>query len=309
MNAQPPSSALSGTVALTHWGVIAARGAEAVGFLQGQLTNDVAGMTPAQARLAGFCSAKGRLLASFVVWRGGADEVFLACAASVLPATLKRLSMFVLRARCKLVDASDEVRLWGLAGAAAMADGLDVWHRGDLAGTPAIRLPDAAGQPRALLIGEPSAPLPALALDAWRWLEVQSGVPTIETATVEQFVPQMINYELLGGVDFRKGCYPGQEVVARSQYRGTLKRRTFLFDVEGPAAAGQEIFHSADPGQPAGRVVSAAPKPGSTASSLLAEIKLAALASGSLHLGSAEGARLTRDELPYPVPIEAGEPA
>jgi folate-binding Fe-S cluster repair protein YgfZ len=116
----------------------------------------------------------------------------------------------------------------------------------------------------------------------------------------------MLNYELLGGVDFKKGCYPGQEVVARSQYRGTIKRRTFLFESDGAAIAGQEIFHSADPGQPAGKVANAVPRPnGAGGSGLLAEIKLAAMNQGTLHLGSAEGPLLQQIEMPYQVTLEA----
>jgi folate-binding Fe-S cluster repair protein YgfZ len=114
----------------------------------------------------------------------------------------------------------------------------------------------------------------------------------------------MLNFELIGGVDFQKGCYPGQEVVARSQYRGTVKRRMFLFEVEAAAAAGSEVYHEADPEQPAGMVVNAAPVPGASASSLLVEVKLAALAGGGLHLGAPAGPRLQRSALPYPVPAE-----
>ena len=129
---------------------------------------------------------------------------------------------------------------------------------------------------------------------------MQSGLPTVEAATVDQFVPQMLNYEVIGGVDFQKGCYPGQEIVARSQYRGTIKRRMFLFDSEAPATAGQEVFHSDDPGQPAGLVVNAAPGPSGVWSALV-EAKLAALESGSLHVGGPNGPRLQPRTLPYSV--------
>jgi len=151
--------------------------------------------------------------------------------------------------------------------------------------------------------------MPVLALDHWRWLEVQSGVPGIEAATAEQFVPQMLNFELVGGVNFQKGCYPGQEIVARAQYRGTVKRRMFLFDTDAEAAAGQEVFHSADPAQPAGRVASAAPRPDGAGSSLLAEVKLGALDGGSLHLGTPGGPPLLRRALPYAVPLDAHQTA
>jgi folate-binding protein YgfZ len=297
-----------GTVALPHLGVIRARGAEAGKFLHGQLSNDFSMLGLSQARLAGFCSAKGRLQASFIAWKLAHDDLLLVCAASVLPATLKRLSMFVLRMQCKLSDATGEVGLQGLVGPTAEVPlaGLAVWEKREVDGASLVRLPDVNGLQRGLRTGTlPLQAGPALSLDAWRWLEVQSGLPTIEAATVDQFVPQMLNYELVGGVDFKKGCYPGQEVVARSQYRGTIKRRMFLFDCDAEAAPGQEIFHSGEPGQPAGMVANAAPKPGGAGSSLLVEVKLAALNDGSLHLGSPQGPLLRRVEMPYEVTLEA----
>ena len=312
-----PSFFDAGAVRLSHWGVIRARGAEAASFLQGQLTNDVVTLDLAHARLAGFCSAKGRLQASFLVWKPAPDELLLACSVSVLPATLKRLSMFVMRAQCKLRDASGEVALWGVMGEPArrLLQGAEVGEVRVDEGATLIRLADAEGVARCLLVAAADAldasrpgalsALPAIALDAWRLGEVRSGIPVIEAATVDQFVPQMLNYELVGGVDFQKGCYPGQEVVARSQYRGTVKRRMFLFDVDAPAAPGQEVFHSADAGQPAGMVVNAAPHPGGLGTSMLVEVKLAALASGSLHLGTPTGATLRRADLPYAVPTDA----
>lgn len=303
--------ATNGVVRLAHWGLMRARGTDAASFLHGQLTSDMLKLDIERAVPAGYCSAKGRLQASFVVWRSAADELLLACAADVLAPTLKRLAMFVLRAQCKLSDASAELPLYGLAGdaAASRLGDAPVWAKHDTPEGTLIRLPDAAGVKRALLAAaQAPAGLPEISLDTWRWLEVSSGLPLIEAATVEQFVPQMVNLELVGGVDFRKGCYPGQEVVARSQYRGTLKRRMFLFDVNAPARAGQEIFHSADPGQPAGLVANAAPAPQGGAR-LLAEVKLAALDAGSLHLGAPDGPRLERRELPYAVPLESASPA
>ena len=306
--------AIHGAVPLTHLGAIGARGADAATFLQGQLTNDVVTLGSAKARLAGFCSAKGRLQASFVVVSSGAGEYALLCSASVLPAVLKRLSMFVLRAQCKLRDATAEAALWGLLGdtAVAQAGDLPFWGRHETASVVTIRLPDAGGLARCIVIGPPEAQQagwPTVSLDHWRWFEVQSGIPMIEAATVEQFVPQMLNYEIVGGVDFQKGCYPGQEVVARSHYRGTIKRRMFLFDTDGSASPGQEVFHSTDAGQPAGMVVNAAPLPGGLGSSALVEVKLAALDSGTLHLGAAGGAVLRLGTLPYTIAADTTQPA
>jgi len=310
-----PTDSTEGAVRLTDWGLIRAQGADAASFLHGQLTQDVLHLPEGTALLAGYCSAKGRLLASFVVWRGGADEILLACSADLLAQTLKRLSMFVLRAKCKLSDASADLALWGVAGASAPAAmGLPAsaaWtvlrtpalSADKQAGTTAIRLPDACGVARWLWVqpAQSAAPAPtALDMEAWRWLEVCSGVARIQAATVEQFVPQMVNLELVGGVNFQKGCYPGQEVVARSQYRGTLKRRSLRYESSAALGAGQEVFDPADPGQPAGQVVLAA---GSSSGryTALVEVKLGA-ASSALHLSSAQGPVLEPADLPYPLP-------
>ena len=304
--------ATDGIAPIAHLGLIRARGADARKFLQGQLTNDVLGMGLSQARLAGFCSAKGRLQASFIVWMLADDDLLLACAASVLPAVLKRLSMFVMRAQCKLTDASAELSLFGATGASASAlvGDAPAWGSRCITGGTLVRLPDVDGVARALLAVAPThAPVADASPGAWRLLEVRSGIPTIEAATVEQFVPQMLNYELIGGVDFQKGCYPGQEVVARSQYRGTIKRRMFLFECDVAAEAGQEVFHSADVEQPAGRVVNAALLAGGVGSAALVEVKLASLDGGSLHLASADGAVLRLGPLPYAVPHDAALPA
>ena len=294
-------------VPLTHWGVIRAHGADAAKFLHGQLTQDVLQLGRSQARIAGYCSAKGRLLASFVLWKTSDDEVLLACHTSVLAATLKRLSMFVMRAQCKLTDATDEISLQGFTGdrAAGETEGLPAWGKRDDAQGAWIRLPDVDGLARAWHVTAASSAAPAdpAALRAWQQLEIDSGIVTIEAATVDQFVPQMLNFELIGAVNFQKGCYPGQEVVARSQYRGTAKRRTFLFSCDEPIAAGQEVFHSADPEQPAGMVAGAVQSVDVRSYRALVEVKLAALACGSLHLGAVDGALLTPRPLPYEVPV------
>ncbi|MGM9488128.1 CAF17-like 4Fe-4S cluster assembly/insertion protein YgfZ [Ideonella sp. YS5] len=298
-----------GGARLSEWGVIRAEGADAASFLQGQLTSDILGLASGAAALAGYCSAKGRLLASFVVWSPAPEVYLLACSADLLPATLKRLSMFVLRAKCRLTDASGELALWGVAGRDAGLPEGPAWTVRPAGAGQAVRLPDALGLPRWLVVqpAEDAAPVTApLDLAAWRWLEVASGVVRIVAATVDRFVPQMVNLELVGGVNFKKGCYPGQEVVARSQYRGTLKRRALLLALPAGAQAelkeGQEIFHDADPGQPAGLVALAARSP--TGEQLaLVEVKLAlARAPGAFRLGAADGPLLQPRALPYPLP-------
>jgi len=298
-----PDPAANGAIRLEDWGVIVAEGPDAASFLNSQLTQDMLHLEPARAQLAGYCSPKGRLLATFVAWRLSAECIALACSADLLSATLKRLSMYVLRAKCQLSEGSAEWPLYGLAGPAA--DELlgrtrpgGEWACAEREGARVIRLPSVNGGSRYLWAGQDTPALPALHAAAWRWLEVCSGVPRVTAATADQFVPQMLNLELLGGVNFKKGCYPGQEVVARSQYRGTLKRRTYLVSSEAALAAGMEVFQSLDPGQPAGMVVLAASLDG-RAHAALVELKMAALQDGTLHAGSAQGPLLTASPLPY----------
>ena len=305
-------------VRLADWGVIRAKGEECAAFLNGQLTQDMQALAPGRASLAGYCSPKGRLLATFVAWRTAPDEILLACSADLLAATLKRLSMFVLRAKCRLSDASAEIALWGVvspvvqdavSGAALPTQPYEAAAAAD--GT-AIRLADATGHARALWAAavDASPPWPASdRADLWNWLEVQSGVPRVVAGTADAFVPQMINLELVGGVNFKKGCYPGQEIVARSQYRGTLKRRMFLAEADAAGRAGAEVFALADPGQPAGQIVLAASLPGAEGSArhaALVEIKRALTEPGDdLRLGAPDGPPLRLRELPYALPSDA----
>ncbi len=316
-----------------------AQGADAATFLHGQLSQDVLGLAEGELRLAAYCSPKGRMLASLLVWRSAADAIDLACHASVLEATLKRLRMFVLRARCRL-EALDTAVYGLVAPAAALSQAAPAVGRAtrlDADGGALLRLPDvdegAAGRPTARLLvlpgdaaaaGEavrdralgvllgrgPTLPAPPAALDAARWqrLWVKSAVPWISAPTVERFVPQMVNFELVGGVHFQKGCYPGQEVVARAQYRGSVKRRMFrLRQIAGPPpAAGSDIVAEDDPSQPAGTVVLSAPAAGGDGAELLAELRLGSL-QARLHAGSADGPLLQPLDLPYPLP--AAEPA
>lgn len=301
MNAHDHSKIdLNGAVRLDDWGVIRASGADARSFLHGQLTQDVTGLAPGQARLAGFCSVKGRLSASFVIWCEPDGDTLLACSKDLLAATLKRLSMFVMRAKCKLTDTSDEVPLLGLAG--SLVPDLAPWQTTAVDARLLIRLPDAAGVARALLAGLGPLPEPALQLDDWRWLEVQSGIARINAATVDEFVPQMINFELVGGVNFKKGCFPGQEVVARSQYRGSIKRRAYVVTSDDGLRPGQDVFSASDPSQPAGKVVLAGTHAGRHAA--LVELKIAAVGE-ALHAGQPDGPVLTPGTLPYPLPTEA----
>lgn len=294
-----PSAAAAITAPLHGLGVIRAQGEEAAKFLHGQLTNDFSLLGLSEARLAGFCSPKGRLLASFVGFKRAHDDILLVCSRDLLPAVLKRLSMFVLRAKLKLSDASEAFQVRGLAGTDAAAA---PWRKTDgTDGSHTITLHPAAGQGRALWIApaETTAPaLPALSDARWDWLEVMSGVARVSQPVVEAFVPQMLNHESVGGVNFKKGCYPGQEVVARSQFRGTLKRRAYLVAADAPLAAGQDVFHSSDAEQPCGSVALAAANPDGGWNAIVS-MQTSAAAGGSLHAGSAAGPQLTLLPLPY----------
>lgn len=292
---------LNGVTALPHLGVIRVQGEEAAKFLQGQLTQDFALLGGTQARLAAFCSPKGRMLASFVGLRRGPDDILLVCSQDILAPTLKRLSMFVLRAKARLTDATDDFSLHGLAGASCPVIGTQSpWDRVDEGDASLVALYPAEGQRRALRIapaGHPAPDGPTLHLDDWLRGEVMSGIATITAPIVEAFVPQMLNYESVGGVNFRKGCYPGQEVVARSQFRGTLKRRAFVAHAGGEVVAGQEVFHEGDDTQPCGTIAQAARSP-LGGFDVIVSIQLSAAQGGSLWAGEA-GNTLELQPLPY----------
>lgn len=262
---------LNGICTLSQWGVIQAQGEDAAHFLHQQLSQDVLLLPVGQARLAAFCNAKGRMQASFVLIKNAPDSVLLVLSADLLAPTLKRLSMFVLRAKVRLSDVSGQWRVQGLLGEAARALLPDAapWQTVPVAnvGHAVALYPAALGTqfvPRALWLAPLEAAVPEgqrLAPELWAWAEVLSGVPLLSQALFELFVPQMLNYESVGGVNFKKGCYPGQEVVARSQYRGILKRRMMRAFSSQMLRPGQELYAMDDPEQPCATVVQAQVRP------------------------------------------------
>jgi folate-binding protein YgfZ len=313
-------------------GLIAATGDDAATFLHGQLTNDVANLPPGEVRLAGYCTPKGRLQATMLLWRASApgapdsaapDTIYLQVPLALQPAFQKRLSMFVMRAKAKLVDATHDAQHAAVIGFGGVRAGAALQqHVATLPAAPntavvdasgtVLRLADAFGAPRYLWLTSAETAITAmpalqatLALggsDAWELSGIHAGIAQVTSATLEQFVPQMINYELVGGVNFKKGCYPGQEIVARSQYLGKLKRRTALATIADPAAAaGAELFSLDDPAQPCGMIVNAAPN-GAGGVDALVEVKLATLEQ-KVHVGSTTGARV--EFLPMPYSLDA----
>ncbi len=295
------------TPALSYLGVIRAEGPDAASFLHGQLTQDFALLGAGEARLAALCTAKGRMIASFIGIKPQPETILLVCSKDILAATLKRLSMFVMRAKAKLTDASEQFALYGLAGTAIAENGGDPsappGQRAALEDASLVSLYPSDGVPRALWIAPADGAAPkgtALDTGSWQWSEVRSGIVTLTTPVIEAFVPQMLNYESVGGVNFKKGCYPGQEVVARSQFRGTLKRRAYLVQADGAVAVGDEVFAGGDAEQPVGTVAQVAPAPDGGWSALIS-MQVAALEAGGLHAGTVSGPALRVEPLPYPL--------
>jgi len=299
-------SQLDGVATLTHLGVIKVEGEDAAKFIHGQLTQDFSLLGLDSARLAAFCSAKGRMQASFIGFKRPGGEILLVCSKDILAPTLKRLSMFVLRAKAHLTDASSEFALYGLAGSATetiAGDATSAWAKADFDACSLVNLYPADGVLRQLWIAPAATPAPqgaSLPLEGWLWGEVRSGVATLSAPVVEAFVPQMLNYESVGGVNFKKGCYPGQEVVARSQFRGTLKRRAFVVHADAALTAGMEVFVAADAQQPVATVVQAAPAPDGGFDAIISA-QLSAIEGGTLHAGANTGPSLQLLPLPYPL--------
>jgi folate-binding protein YgfZ len=298
------SAPLNGIAPLPHLGIIRAAGSDAASFLHNQLTNDVLLMKEGECRLAAFCNAKGRMQASFVVYKRSAEEVLLICRKDLIAQTVKRLSMFVMRSKAKLTDASDEFQLLGLAGDSVLASFNSAlpepWQRRVFGAADVLTLYPSLGQARAFWLAPKCLPMPsgaALSADLWQVGEVMSGIAWVELATFEAFVPQMLNYESVDGVNFKKGCYPGQEVVARSQFRGTLKRRAFIVRSLVAMTAGQEVFSSLDGAQPCGLVAQAARDDSSHVA--VVELQLSSIENSTLHLGAVDGPLLSLLSLPY----------
>ena len=300
------TSNLQGIAPLNSLGVIRAEGEDAVKFLHGQLTHDFALLDLAHARLCAFLSAKGRMQASFIGFKRSPSEVWLVCSRDLLAPTLKRLSMFVLRAKVRLSDATTDLQLAGIVGNAIetiAGSAQPAWSKADFGSATLVHLPLAAGQARALWVGPASEPLPcgpALDPALWAWGEVHSGVATLSAPLVDAFVPQMLNYESVDGVSFKKGCYPGQEVVARSQFRGAIKRRAYIAHADAPLTVGAEVFSPADPEQACGTVVQVAQAPGGGFDAIVS-LQITAAEHGGLRAGAADGVALDLGTLPYPL--------
>lgn len=302
-------------VPLTHLGQIRVDGEEAASFLHNLGSNDIKKLAPDRAQHNSLNSPKGRMLASFIVWRD--DSGFqLALSADLHASIIKKLSMYVLRAKVKLTDSGKERVLLGLAGpqarAALAAAGLEA---------PQTPLSVVQGETRIILIdterfivdcpaseAQPlwhalrAAGLQAAGSPAWRWLDIQAGLPLITSRTQDEFIAQMLNFELLGGVNFQKGCYPGQEIVARTQYLGKLKKRMYRAHLSGApqAEVGTDLYAPEFGEQSCGKLVTVALAP-DEGLDFLAVMQISAYEAGELHLGAPDGPRLELATLPYAI--------
>jgi folate-binding protein YgfZ len=297
---------------LTQFALLHATGADARAFLHGQLSNDMEHLSADLARRAGYCSPRGRLLASMLVVPR-ADGFLLQLSRDISAAVAKRLTMYVLRSKVKIADAADvlvQFGVWGRNAAARLGEcGYEVpaqpMHTATVPGGTVVALESD----RFLVIAGPQAGAALAARfsqvspEWWTLAEVRAGLPVVTLPTQDQFVPQMANFELVGGIDFKKGCYPGQEIVARTQYLGKLKRRMYRGISHDAASAapvpGQDLF-STEP-QAIGMIVNAAPRP-EGGYEFLAVILSSAVEDGtSLRVGAPDGPSASMAPLPYAI--------
>lgn len=300
---------------LSQFGLLKVTGDDAQSFLQNLLSNDIREVTPGRAQLSSFNNAKGRMLASMLIWRSGNDYL-LQLPHGLCEVIRKKLFMYVLRAKVKISDVSDEMVCIGLSGTHVQAalqalypalpqQAMDViQHDEDLVlcrDAQCFQITTTAQ--RAILLWQAlSKTARPAGSPCWDWLDIRAGIPFVQPATLEAFVPQMLNFEVIGGVNFKKGCYPGQEVVARMHYLGKPKRRMYLAHLESDAAqVGDELFSTELEGQACGTVVSAATAPDG-GYDLLAVVQSASHDAFPVHLGSLTGARLQFQPLPYALP-------
>ncbi|MGB8328024.1 MAG: hypothetical protein WCE48_10650 [Steroidobacteraceae bacterium] len=219
----------SASCELADLGVLGIRGPDALRFLQGQLSNDVAHLAPGGALLAGLHNPQGRTLALLRIGMPRPEVVLAVLPVDLAAALVAQLRKFVLRSKVAILDERTEWRVLGITGSAAAATSHELVL--PLGTTPARAL---AVLPVATGGGAARSPDAPLSRDAWRTLDIEAGLPQVYAATSGAFVAQMLNLDVLGAVAFDKGCYTGQEVIARAHYRGRIKRRMQRFRSRGP---------------------------------------------------------------------------
>ena len=303
---------------LSHQGLISVDGEDATDFLQGQLTNDVRDVSEQHSQLSAYCTHKGRMLANFRIFKRD-NSYYLRLPLSLLEPTLKRISMFILMSKVSIKNNSNALVRFGLSGPTAdeqlssLIPDLpkEVDDAIQVDGYTVIKCPGL--HPRYEIYGELSpmqklwsnldvhaAPVGAA---AWEMLDIQAGIPTIYPETSESFVPHMTNMQVINGVSFQKGCYTGQEVVARMQYLGKLKRRMFRIkvDTDNIVNPGDKLFNAdSSSAQGAGQIVSAEQDPDGGYSAL-AVVNISDTESGKLQLHDENGPCISVEDLPYTI--------
>jgi tRNA-modifying protein YgfZ len=301
---------------LHQFSTLRVSGEEAQAFLQNLLSNDIREVTATRAQFSSLNSAKGRMLASFLIWSDGEDYL-LQLPRSLVEMMRKKLSMYVLRAKVRVTDASEEVIALGVAGSDA-----EIVLRGAFDDLPletfaclstaqgcVIKLSDTRFQ----IITTPiqaetlwatiSLSAKPVGSACWGWLNIRAGIPIILPQTQEQFVAQMVNFDVIGGINFKKGCYPGQEIVARTHYLGKLKRRMYLAHIvtTDVPQAGDELFSAEMEGQATGMIVNTAPAP-TGGFNVLAVVQMSSQETQLIHWESLQGTTLKFLSLPYVLP-------
>lgn len=199
-----------------HYRVLRFSGVDALAFLQSQLTNDVAALSIGGWQWQGYCTAKGRLQATFALARTAADTFDAVVPTSTIEALAKRLTMFRLRSKLSIEILADRAVV------------LSTSRESQLAEVTTLALPDGRAMQIAPIADAEALPAAnEVAWNAWQLANINASIPEVTAATTEMFVPQMIAWDTVapgGGVSFSKGCYPGQEIVARAHYRGAVKR-------------------------------------------------------------------------------------
>ena len=297
---------------LSHLGLLEISGADADIFLQGQLSNDVLMLNGSNAHYSAYCNPKGRMLALFLAF-AHYDHLHLQFNRELLEPIMKRLKMYVMRSKVEIKDVSDSIIKFGingpeaaqiLASSFAKIPAVD-YELVSLDNGAILKLPSVNGDARFEIFTDAiNAPLIWEALKNnckvvekphWDWLEIQAGIPDITLKTQEQFVPQMLNLDVLGAINFKKGCYTGQEIVARTHYLGSVKRRTYLASIQSASAAqaGDKVLDATQ--NEVGQIVRVAPNLQGNFDALI-EIRIDAKEAGNL---TCLNSPITFKSLPY----------
>lgn len=303
---------------LSHLGIIKVSGTDAEKFLQGQFTNDIRQVNTTRSQLSAWCSPKGRILVNFRLFQRNDNAYYLLMPQANIEATLQRLPKYVLRSQVQLEDVSSQFSGTGVAGAQStqlLANCLNASPPStvnDSLTTSLITVLHIHGPTARYIVLSEEVPIlqtlwqslvaggsHPVSTDVWDLLDILAGVPHILPPGVDEFVPQMVNYQALGGINFKKGCYTGQEIVARMQYLGTLKRRMYLVKIDTtlPPPPGDTLYVRNET-QSVGQIVNAQPHPDGGAIAL-AVISIRHVEKEEIHLHSQTGEVLELLELPY----------